>query len=320
MMKPIEITVFNCEKDEAEAFHALSPQAGVTPVILTTPAKSGCIPSPCSHCISIGHKSRITEPDLLALREAGVKYICTRSIGYDHIDIQAAEKLGITIENVAYPPDGVADYTLMLILMALRRAKNTLKHVEHHDFRLPAARGKELHCMTVGVVGAGHIGHAVIQRLHAFGCHVLVCDTNGRDSSVPLHELLAKSDIVTLHVPLNANTRHMIGKKQFSIMKQDAILVNTARGALVDTEALITALESHRLGGAALDVLEEEEKTFYSDLSHKPLSNPFLPRLLEMPNVIITPHTAYYTNHVLYDTIEKTLLNCKEFERKQKHA
>ncbi len=318
-MKPIELTVFNCEEDEEEAFRTLSQRAGITSIILKVPAKQGCIPFPCSRCISIGHKSRITGSDLLALREAGVKYICTRSIGYDHIDIQAAEKLGITVENVAYPPDGVADYTLMLILMALRSAKSTLKHVEHHDFRLPAVRGKELHCMTVGVVGAGHIGRAVIQRLHAFGCHVLVCDTNDSGGSVPLHELLEKSDIVTLHVPLNTGTRHMIGKKQLAAMKQDAILVNTARGALVDTEELIAALENHRLGGAALDVLEEEEETFYSDCSQKSLSNPFLPRLQKMPNVIITPHTAYYTYHVLYDTVEKTLLNCIEFERKQKH-
>lgn len=319
-MEPIEITIFNCEEDEAEAFRALSPQASVIPVILTGPAKPGSIPYPCSRCISVGHKTRITEPDLSALQKAGVRYLCTRSIGYDHIDIPAAGKLGITVENVAYPPDGVADYTLMLILMALRNAKSTLQHVENHDFRLPPVRGKELHSLTVGVVGAGHIGRAVIQRLRAFGCHILICDTNVTTGSVPLHELLAGSDIVTLHVPLHDATRHMIGKKQFAAMKQDAILVNTARGALVDTEALIAALESRRLGGAALDVLEEEEKAFYSDYSEKPLSHPFLSKLQEMPNVIVTPHTAYYTRHVLDDTVEKTLLNCIAFERKQKHA
>lgn len=319
-MKPIEITIFNCEEDEAEAFRALSPQAGVIPVLLTGPAKSGSIPHPCSRCISVGHKTRITEPDLSALQKAGVRYLCTRSIGYDHIDIPDAGKLGITVENVTYPPDGVADYTLMLILMALRSAKSTLQHVENHDFRLPPVRGKELQRLTVGVVGAGHIGRAVIQRLRAFGCHILIYDINVTADNVPLQELLTQSDVVTLHVPLNTATRHMIGKKQLAAMKQDAILVNTARGALVDTEALIAALESHRLGGAALDVLEEEEKAFYSDCSGKPLSHPFLSKLQEMPNVIVTPHTAYYTRHVLYDTVKKTLLNCITFERKQKHA
>ena len=318
-MKPLEITIFNCEKEEAEAFRELSPRFDIVPVILSEPAKHGNIPCPCSRCVSVGHKSRITESDLSALQKAGVTYLCTRSIGYDHIDSKAARKLGITVENVAYPPDGVADYTLMLILMALRSAKSTLKQVAHNDFRLPPVRGRELSCMTVGVVGAGHIGRAVIQRLHAFGCHVLVCDINNSADSVPLHELLEKSDVITLHVPLNADTHHLIGKEQFKTMKQDAILVNTARGALIDTEALLDALENHRLGGAALDVLEGEEEIFYSDCSQKPLSHPFLPRLQKMPNVIITPHTAYYTPHVLYDTVEKTLLNCLTYERKQDH-
>lgn len=318
-MKPIGITIFNCEEDEAEAFLELSPRFGIVPIILQEPARHDSIPCPCSRCISVGHKSRIVESDLSALQRAGVAYICTRSIGYDHIDSKAARKLGITVENVAYPPDGVADYTLMLILMALRSAKSTLKQAAHNDFRLPPVRGKELSRMTVGVVGAGHIGRAVIRRLHAFGCHVLVCDTNNSADCVPLHELLEKSDVVTLHVPLNADTHHLIGKKQFETMKQDAILVNTARGALVDTEALLNALENHRLGGTALDVLEGEEEIFYSDCSQKPLSHPFLPRLQKMPNVIITPHTAYYTRHVLYDTVEKTLLNCLTYERKQNH-
>ncbi|MDE5801563.1 MAG: D-lactate dehydrogenase VanH-B [Lachnospiraceae bacterium] len=318
-MKPIEITVFNCEKDEAEAFRELSPRFDIVPVIVSEPARHGSIPCPCSRCVSVGHKSRIAESDLSALQRAGVTYICTRSIGYDHIDSEAAQRLGITIENVAYPPDGVADYTLMLILMALRSVKSTLKQAAHNDFRLPPVRGKELNCMTVGVVGAGHIGRAVIQRLRAFGCHVLVCDINNSADSVSLHELLEKSDVVTLHVPLNADTHHLICKEQFKMMKQDAILVNTARGALVDTEALLNALENHRLGGAALDVLEGEEAIFYSDCSQKPLSHPFLPRLQKMPNVIITPHTAYYTRHVLYDTVEKTLLNCLTYERKQNH-
>ncbi len=318
-MKPLEITIFNCEKDEAEAFRELSPRFGIVPVILSEPARHDSIPCPCSRCISVGHKSRIAESDLSALQKAGVTYICTRSIGYDHIDSKAAQKLGITVENVAYPPDGVADYTLMLILMALRTAKSTLKQVAHNDFRLPPVRGKELSGMTVGVVGAGHIGRAVIKRLHAFGCHVLVCDINNSAGSVPLHELLEKSDVVTLHVPLNADTHHLIGKEQFKMMKQDAILVNTARGALIDTEAFIHALENHRLGGAALDVLEGEEEIFYSDYSQKPLSHPFLPRLQKIQNVIVTPHTAYYTRHVLYDTVEKTLLNCLTYERKQKN-
>lgn len=309
-MENKKLTIFDCEKEEAAAFYELAPRFGITPTILTTPAKCGQIPTPSPRCISIGHKTRLAEADLKALRKAGVAYICTRSIGYDHIDTEAATKLGITVSNTAYSPDGVADYTIMLMLMVLRGTKNTLLHAARGDFCLPPSRGRELRDMTVGVVGAGNIGSAVIRRLSGFGCRILICSPNGTKDHVPLPELLKKSDIVTLHVPLHADTFHMIGKKQFALMKPDAVLVNTSRGALIDTNELILALKSHRLGGAALDVLEGEEKFFYRDCSQKTVENPFWERLQEMPNVVITPHTAYYTHLALLDTVEKTLLNC----------
>lgn len=309
-MKNKNITIFDCEKEEAAVFYELAPRFHITPDIFATPAKCGRIPNPCHRCISIGHKTRITETDLAALREAGVTYICTRSIGYDHIDMEAAAKLGITVNNTTYSPDGVADYTVMLMLMALRGTKTALLHATCGNFRLPPSRGRELRNMTVGVVGAGHIGSAVIQRLSGFGCRILICSQNGTKDHVSLPELLKQSDIVTLHVPLYADTFHMIGKEQLALMKPDAILVNTARGALVDTNELILALKSHRLSGAALDVLEGEDKLFYRDCSQETAENPFWTKLREMPNVIITPHTAYYTQLALRDTVEKVLRNC----------
>ena len=136
---------------------------------------------------------------------------------------------------------------------------------------------------------------------------------------VQLDELLKNSDIVTLHVPLCADTRHLIGQKQIGEMKQGAFLINTGRGALVDTGALVEALESGKLGGAALDVLEGEDQFVYTDCSQKVLDHPFLSQLLRMPNVIITPHTAYYTERVLQDTTEKTIRNCLNFERSLQH-
>jgi D-specific alpha-keto acid dehydrogenase len=170
--------------------------------------------------------------------------------------------------------------------------------------------------MTVGVVGTGRIGRAVVKRLHGFGCRVLAYDKNREAGGLAsLRELLEKSDIVTLHTPLNADTYHIIGREQIALMKQDAFLVNTGRGALVDTDELIKALEAGKLGGAALDVLEGEEGLFYFDCSQGPVDNQFLQKLQKMPNVIVTPHTAYYTRRALYDTVEKTILNCLDFER-----
>lgn len=316
----MKITVFDCEDDEAGLFRELSPHFQIEPVTTKLPAaEHNSDPDFGNRCISVGHRSRITGSDLLSLQKAGVEYICTRSIGYDHIDTDAAGQLGITVTNVAYPPDGVADYTLMLMLMAVRGAKSTILRAEHADFRLNPDRGKELCDMTVGIVGAGRIGQAVQQRLKGFGCRILICDPNCSAGGVPLHKLLKESDLVTLHVPLHPETYHMIGREQLFAMKQDAFLINTGRGALVDTRELIGALENGCLGGAALDVLEDEQGIFYSDCSHKPIGNPFLSKLQQMPNVIVTPHTAYYTTRILHDTVFRTLQNCLDFERRQTH-
>lgn len=311
----IGITIFECERDEADVFNELSPRFGVVPAITRAPvAECGVIPAISNKCISVGHKSSISEANLLNLSRAGVKYISTRSVGYDHIDIRAAVRMGITVGNVQYSPDGVADYTLMLMLMAIRNAKSIVSRSESHNFKLHNTRGRELRDMTVGVVGTGRIGRAVIKRLHGFGCRVLTY-SRGQDCG-QLNELLKNSDIISLHTPLNEETYHMLGKKQLDIMKNGAFLINTGRGALIDTSELISALEAGKIGGAALDVLEGEEGIFYFDYSKKPIGNKNLLKLQNMPNVIITPHTAYYTRRALYDTVEKTILNCLDFERR----
>lgn len=319
-MKSIGITVYGCEKDEADVFAELAPRFGVVPIVTYfAVSKTNAKLAHGNRCISVGHKSEISESTLLALKETGVQYISTRSIGCNHIDMKAASRLGITVGNVTYSPGSVADYTLMLMLMAVRNAKSIVRRTERNDFRLEHVRGKELRDMTVGVLGTGHIGKAVIKRLQGFGCRVLANDHNKEAAVnyVSLDELLQESDILSLHVPLSADTYHMIGREQIKAMKQGAFLINTARGGLVDTDALIEALENGKLGGAALDVLEGEEGLFYFDCTQKPIDNPFLLRLQKMPNVIITPHTAYYTGQVLRDTVEKTILNCLDFERRK---
>jgi len=320
-MSGVGLTVYGCEQDEADLFDALCPRFGVVPTMTSDAASEASVVSmPGNRCISVGHKSEISAPTLRALREAGVKYISTRSIGFDHIDRRAADDMGITVENVVYAPDGVADYTLMLILMAIRNVTGIVSSSEKHDFRLSSSRGKDLRDMTVGVVGAGHIGSAVIRRLHGFGCRVLASSNTPTAAEaaefVSFDELLLESDVITLHLPLNADTHHVIGRKQVEMMKQGAFLINTGRGALVDTGELVVALETRRLGGAALDVLEGEEGLFYTDCTTRPIDNHFLLRLQQLPNAIVTPHTAYYTERALYDTVEGTLLNCLRFERK----
>jgi D-specific alpha-keto acid dehydrogenase len=314
------ITVYGCEQHEAELFHELSPQFGFEPTLTCAAvSEADVIAVPANRCISVGHKSELSEPMLRALQEVGVEYISTRSIGFDHIDLDAADALGITVDNVVYAPDGVADFTLMLILMAIRNVKHVVSSAEQHDFRLGRVTGKDLRDLTVGVVGVGNIGRAVVRRLHGFGCRVLAHSTN-RTSAVAadfvsLDTLLHESDVVTLHVPLTSDTHHCIGREQFATMKQGAFLVNTGRGALVDTDALLVALESGTLGGVALDVLEGEEGIFYVDRTTRPVDHPYLLRLQQLPNAIVTPHTAYYTERALRDIVETTLMNSLSFER-----
>jgi D-specific alpha-keto acid dehydrogenase len=270
-----------------------------------------------NRCISIGHKTQVTNSTLRTLSEAGVTYISTRSVGYNHIDVDYANSVGISVETVAYSPDSVADYTLMLMLMAVRHAKSVIRRADVHDYRLNDVRGRELRDLTIGVIGTGRIGAAVIDRLRGFGCRILAYDTRPATSAdyVSLGELLQQSDVVTLHTPLTAETHHLLDRRRIERMKHGAVIVNTGRGALLDTEALASGLESGRLGGAALDVLEGEEGIFYADCSEKPIESQLLLRLHKLPNVLISPHTAYYTDHALSDMVEHAMANCLKFTR-----
>jgi D-specific alpha-keto acid dehydrogenase len=316
------ITVYGCAEDEAALFAEMAPRLGAVPTITTAPVCEDNVGLALGNrCISIGHKAQVTSSTLLALSEVGVTYISTRSVGCNHIDVDHAESLGICVETVAYSPDSVADYTLMLMLMAVRHAKSVIRRADMHDYRLNDVRGKELRDLTVGVIGTGRIGGAVMDRLRGFGCRTLAYDTRPTTSAdyVSLAELLQRSDIVTLHTPLTEETHHLLDRERIEWMKRGAVIVNTARGALLDTEAVVTALEAGRLGGAALDVLEGEEGIFYADCSDRPIESHLLLRLHELPNVLISPHTAYYTDHALSDMVEHSIANCLKFTRESQH-
>jgi D-specific alpha-keto acid dehydrogenase len=311
------ITVYGCDPDEAAAFRDIAPRFGAMPTITEAAlSESNVELARGNRCISVGHKTRVTNSTLDALNLAGVAYVSTRSVGYDHIDVDCADSLGICVGNVAYSPDSVADYTLMLMLMAVRNAKAMIRRTEAHDYRLHDARGRELRDLTVGVIGTGRIGAAVMDRLRGFGCLTLAYDNRPNTAAryVSLDELLRQSDIVTLHTPLTADTHHLLNRRRIEQMKQGAFIVNTGRGSLVHTEALLSALESGKLGGAALDVLEGEDGIFYADWRHTCIGNQLLLRLHKLPNVVISPHTGYYTDHALSDIVENSIINCVAFE------
>lgn len=317
------LTVYGCGQDEAALFRQLAPRFGVVPTITEAAASEATVGLAIGNrCISIGHKTRVANSTLLALSRAGVAYISTRSIGFNHINVEYAQSVGISVENVAYSPDSVADFTLMLMLMAVRNAKSIFGRADAHDYRLNDTRGKELRDLTVGVIGTGRIGAAVMDRLRGFGCRIVAYDSRPETSAdyVPLDELLKQSDIVTLHTPLNADTHHLLDHRRIEQMKRGAFIINTGRGALIDTEALIPALEGGGLGGAALDVLEGEEGIFYADCRDRPIESTSLSRLQKLPNVLISPHTAFYTDHALRDTVENSIVNCLRFESRRRHG
>lgn len=315
-MDKTKIAFYGCQEDERETVCSLAPQLRVEPIYITEDISpenvsfaKGC------RCISVGHRAEIGEALLAALKDAGVEFLSTRSIGTNHIDIPAAERLGIRIENVRYSPEGVADHTVMLMLMALRGAKRMLLSSHRMDFRLPPSRSQELAKLTVGVIGTGSIGAAVIRRLRGFGCRILAFDPHPAENVryVSLDTLLNRSDMVSLHVPLTEQTRHLIGASQIRKMKPTAILVNTARGALVDTPALTEALVSGNLGGAALDVVEGEETLFYEDHGADNTRLAPLGLLSRLPNVILSPHMAYYTEGVLLEAVQESIRSCLRF-------
>lgn len=269
--------------------------------------------------------SIITNPmraDRLATyAKMGIKSIATRSIGYEHIDLAAAKAEGIRVAHAAYPPAAVADYTVMLALMALRKAKFIDIAARYQDFGLEGKIGRSLDSCTVGVIGTGAIGEAVCRRLSGFGCKILASDPYEKDglrgivTYVATDELIEQADVICLHAPGLAENRHMIGADEFARMKQGVILVNTARGVLVDTHALIDALESGKVGGAALDTIENEANLYYLDKSRDVLPNRDRAILMSYPNVIVTPHTAFYTEQSVENMVRSSVSAQLAFSR-----
>ncbi|MDM8163146.1 D-isomer specific 2-hydroxyacid dehydrogenase family protein [Collinsella intestinalis] len=242
-------------------------------------------------------------PELLdRYHDMGIRAIATRSIGYDHIDLTHAHNLGMRIGHAAYPPEGVANYAIMLMMMGLRRVKFILNQTAVQDFSLEGKLGRDISSCTVGVVGTGAIGACVIRHLTGFGCRILAADPYPKDelrdiaTYVDLDTLLAESDVVTLHTPALPENIHMIGRNEFALMRPGTVLVNAGRGSLVDTAAMIDALESGHLGGAALDTIEHEDNLYYLDKSREILPNRDRALLMSFPNVIVSPHMAFYTH------------------------
>lgn len=257
------------------------------------------------------------------LAAGGCRFVLLRSAGFNHVDLGAARRVGLRVARVpAYSPHAVAEHTVALILALDRKICRAYARVREGNFSLDGLLGFDLYGRTVGIVGTGKIGTCVARIMHGFGCRLLGYDVAPSEacqalglSYVPLDTLWAEADIVTLHAPLTPATRHMVDGRAIGLMKPGVMLVNTGRGALIDTPAVIAGLKARRLGALALDVYEEEEGLFFQDLSSEVLQDDVFARLLTFPNVLITGHQGFFTREALRAIAETTLANLTAFER-----
>lgn len=260
---------------------------------------------------------------LATLSMQGTRLIALRCAGFNNVDLTAAHNLDITVMRVpAYSPYAVAEHTVALMLTLNRKTHRAYARVREGNFALDGLLGFDLYGQTVGVIGTGKIGLLVAKIMAGFGCRLLGYDPYPNPEAeevglayVDLPDLLAESDIVTLHSPLTPETYHMINADSLNQMKPGVMLINTSRGALIDTQAVLEALKSGRVGYLGLDVYEEEADLFFEDLSTEVIQDDVFARLLTFPNVLITGHQAFFTRNALQRIAEVTLTNISNFQQ-----
>ncbi|MRR30120.1 2-hydroxyacid dehydrogenase [bacterium] len=266
----------------------------------------------------------LDRPCLEELANQKIRLVALRSTGYNNVDVKAAKDLGIAITRVpVYSPYAVAEHAAALLLTLNRKTHRAFNRVRELTFSLNNLVGSDLHGKTAGILGTGKFGRIFAQILRGFGMNVLAYDPYPNLEwaaqfgvrFVERRELVRESDLISLHIPLTPDTRHIIRGETLEMMKPGVILINVSRGALIDTSALIGALKSGKLGGVALDVYEEEEGIFFEDLSGQVLQDDELARLLTFPNVVITAHQAFLTREALADIARTTVANLEALDR-----
>ena len=317
----MKVTVYKSrEFDEKELVLQYAKELGLELVLCPdAPDMENASLAKGSECIDI-ITSKMPEELLEVFASYGVKYVTTRTIGFDHIDVTAAKKLGMTVANAPYGPCGVADYAVMLILMTIRKMKRILERTNIQDYTLKGIQGRELKDLTIGVIGTGRIGRTVLKDLSGFGCKLIAYDIYESDevkeSGVPyvtLEEMWQQADVISLHAPLTGDNFHLIDKEAIAKMKDGVMIVNTARGGLIDSQALIEGIESGKIGGAGLDVVENEFGLYYYDHKSDILSNRDLAILRGFPNVTVSHHMAFYTDEYVKTVVRDSLMGCKCF-------
>ncbi len=266
--------------------------------------------------------SDCSAPVLQVLADNGIRLLLMRCAGFNNVDLAAAARLGITVLRVpGYSPEAVAEHAMALALAANRRICKAYVKVRNNNFSLDGLLGYNLYGSSAGIVGTGRIGAAMARICHGFGMTVLAYDQyqnpalEGIVRYVGLEELLRGSDLISLHCPLTAQTRHLINAGTIAMIRDSAILVNTSRGGLIDTDALIDALRQGKFAGVGLDVYEDEDGQVFEDFSNEVLQNQVVPILTSFPNVVVTSHQAFFTRTALQSIAITTMENARAFAR-----
>lgn len=306
--QPYEKTVFSQQVQASSCrFHYLEPHLNESTVALAKNVDAVCV----------FVNDTLDAPVLEALASQGVRFIALRCAGYNNVDVAKAQALGLTVVRVpAYSPYAVAEHALALLMTLNRKTHKAYQRVRDGNFLLDGLVGFDVHGKTVGIIGTGQIGQVMAGIFKGLGCSVLAYDpypTTAMEALgatyVPLETLYQHSDIISLHCPLMPNTHHLINATALEQMKLGVVILNTSRGGLVDTQAVIDALKQGRIGGLGLDVYEEESDLFFEDFSASVIQDDVFSRLLTFPNVVITGHQAFLTHEALGNIAQTTLAN-----------
>ncbi len=307
----MRIIAFDVRPDEREEFGRQAARADVDELVCREEPLTAENAELVREFNAVLTQSMISyDADLLArLAECGLRVLVTRTIGTDHIDLAAAERLGIAVSNTSYAPDSVADFTLMLMLVALRKYKQMIYRQNVNDFSLPGLMGRTLSSLTVGVVGTGRIGRAVARRLRGFGARVVAYDPVPSDefselgTYVSLDELFSVSDVITFHTPSTPENFHMVRDETLAKMRDGVVLVNTARASLMDVNTLVAGIESGKIGALAMDVFEGEDEIYHAFRMHDIIANRDMAYLRQFPNTVLTQHVAFYTQQAVNEMV-----------------
>lgn len=316
----MKIIAFAVRPDELDAIHAVSQALDIEVEMVNESLSMNNVARTKGYeAVAFLGNCDLSEAVVSSLHDNGVKYLASRSAGFNNVDMDAVRKYGLKFSNATYSPHCVADFAVMLTLMAIRKMKKIQRKTSIQDYSLRGIQGKEMHNLTFGIIGTGRIGQVTARNLSGFGGKIIGYDVYENEEIkdvleyVDLDTLLKEADVISLHAPLFDSTHHIINDENLAKTKEGVVIINCARGELIDTNSLIKHIENGHIGAVGLDVLEGELGIFHNDRSYDTLDHHNLSILERFDNVVVSGHAAFYTDQAVYDMVEVGLKSLVSF-------